>query len=389
LRSAATRGGGIGGGGGGRRLRVIHVVAGAGLGGVETFIRNTAFHIDRDEIDLVVCVLGADGPLTGTLRDADVEVDVLGLPSDASAIQRAIALVPFVARHRADIVHLSCGRSGLRSLIRGTGAKHVISHVHGFPDEWIDDVRARNSLPLRSTYVDASTHVVACSRWVAQPFESLTRVSVIPYGIPIPRPENGRPSTNGDVLVGFLGRLVPQKGLNYLVEAAKIVLERRERVRFLIAGDGPMRQQLEHMAASLPGAAGRWSFAGAREDVDSFMREIDMLVVPSEWEAFGIVAIEAQAWRKPVVAFEVDGLPEAVVHGETGLLATHRDTSALADAIVNLADDPALRAWMGANGRARVASLFSAPAMARRLSDLYTALFNGSMPNIAADLQRD
>jgi glycosyltransferase involved in cell wall biosynthesis len=357
------------------------------LGGVETFVRNTALHTDRDGIELAVCVLGAEGPLATALRQADVEVDVLGLPPDASAIQRAIALVPFVARHRADIVHLSCGRSGLRSLIRGTGAKHVISHVHGFPDEWIDDIRARNSLPLRSTYVDASTHVVACSRWVAQPFESVTRVTVVPYGIPIPRPENGRTATDGDVVVGFLGRLVAQKGLPYLVEAAKLVLEKRERVRFLIAGDGPMREEVERIAASLP--EGRWSLTGAREDVDAFMREIDILVVPSDWEAFGIVAIEAQAWRKPVVAFDVDGIPEAVVHGETGLLAPYRDSAALADGIINLADDPSLRSWMGANGRARVASLFSAPAMVRRLSDLYTALINGSLPNIPAELQRD
>jgi glycosyltransferase involved in cell wall biosynthesis len=380
LRSGATPGEG-------RRLRVIHVIAGAGLGGVETFVRNTALHTDRDEIDLAVCVLGADGPLSAALREADVEVDVLGLPPDASAIQRAIAVVPFVARRRADIVHLSCGRSGLRSLIRGTGAKHVISHVHGFPDEWIGDIRARHSLPLRSTYVDASTHVVACSRWVAQAFEGLTRLTVVPYGIPLPAPNNGGSTTNDDVVVGFLGRLVPQKGLDYLVAAAKLVLERRERVRFLIAGDGPMREEVERISASFP--AGRWTLTGPREDVDRFMREIDMLVVPSEWEAFGIVAIEAQASRRPVVAFDVDGLPEAVVHGATGLLTPHRDSAALADAIINLADDASLRAWMGANGRARVASSFSAPGMVRRLSDLYAALISGSTPNIAAELQRD
>ena len=384
MRSGATRRGV-----GGRRLRVTHVIAGAGLGGVETFVRNTALHTDRDEIDLAVCVLGTDGPLGAALREADVEVDVLGLPPDASAIQRAIAVVPFVARHRADIVHLSCGRSGLRRLIRGTGAKHVISHVHGFPDEWIDDLRARRSLPLRRTYVDASTHVVACSRWVAQAFEGLTRLTVVPYGIPLPAPNNGegRPTGNDDVVVGFLGRLVPQKGLEYFVAAAKVVLERRERVRFLIAGDGPLREEVERFAASLP--SGRWTLTGAREDADTFMREIDILAVPSEWEAFGIVAIEAQASRRPVVAFDVDGLPEAVVHGETGLLAPHRDSAALADAIINLVDDASLRAWMGANGRARVAALFSAPGMVRRLSDLYAALINGSMPNIPAELQRD
>jgi glycosyltransferase involved in cell wall biosynthesis len=364
----------------------MHVVAGAGLGGVETFIRNVAFHTDRDEVDLAVCVLGTDGPLVDALQKAGVEVDVLGLAPDASAIQRTIAIIPFVARRRADIVHLSCGRSGLRRIIRGTGAKHVISHVHGFPDEWIAGNRTRQALPLRSAYVDAATQVVACSRWTADALSDLTRATVIPYGVPIPPTVEPRRET-GEIVAGFLGRLVPQKGLRYLLEAASLALGENERLRFVIAGDGPLRDEVARGGANLP--EGRCRLVGECHDIDGFMRDIDLLVVPSEWEAFGIVAIEAQASERPVVGFRVDGLPEAVAADETGILVPHHDTTALADAIVRLASDDDLRRRMGAAGRKRVLSLFSAHAMVRRIGDLYAAIVGRSTPNVPSVLRRD
>jgi glycosyltransferase involved in cell wall biosynthesis len=355
----------------------MHVVAGAGLGGVETFIRNVALHTNRDEIELAVCVLGTHGPLVDALRQARIEVDVLGLGPDASAIQRTIAIIPFVARRRADIVHSSCGRSGLRRIIRGTGAKHVISHVHGFPDEWIAGIRAHQPLPLRSAFVDAATHVVACSRWVADVLSDLTRATVIHYGISIPSKVEPREQT-GEIVAGFLGRLVPQKGLRFLLEAASRALEADDRLRFVIAGDGPLRDEVSRGAAQFP--EGRCRLVGARHDIDAFMREIDFLVVPSEWEAFGIVAIEAQASERPVVGFRVDGLPEAVTPDETGILVPHRDTAALADAIVRLARHDELRRRFGEAGRRRVVSQFSAHAMVRRISDLYAAMIGGALP---------
>jgi len=331
-------------------------------------------------------VLGREGPLADSLRDAGIGVDILGLAPDASAIQRTIAVIPFVARSRADIVHISCGRSGLRRIVRGTGAKYVVSHVHGFPDDWIAAVRGRQALPLRSTYVDAATHVVASSRWVAQSLSGVAQANVIPYGVPIPR-SSPRRSDTGDVVAGFLGRLVPQKGLTYLLDAAKSALARNERLRFVIAGDGPLADDVRKSAAGLP--PGRCTLTGARHDVDAFMKEIDFLVVPSEWEAFGIVAIEAQSYARPVVGFRVDGLPEAVADGETGVLVPHRDTAALANAIVKLADDTGVRARMGAAGRARVASLFSAPAMVRRLGDFYATVMSGASHNVAGPFHRD
>jgi glycosyltransferase involved in cell wall biosynthesis len=364
----------------------MHIIAGAGLGGVETFVRNVAQHTDRSDVEIAVCVLGREGPLADSLREAGVGVDVLGLAPDASAIQRTIAVIPFVARSRADIVHISCGRSGLRRIVRGTGAKYVVSHVHGFPDDWIGAVRSRQPAPLRSTYVDAATHVVACSRWVAQAFSGLTQAKVIPYGVPIPRPSPPR-AADGDVVAGFIGRLVPQKGLGYLLDAAKSALARNDRLRLVIAGDGPMAGEVAKSAAAFP--AGRVTVMGARSDADAFMREIDFLVVPSEWEAFGIVAIEAQAHARPVVGFRIDGLPEAVADGDTGLLVPHRDTTALADAIVRLAEDAGLRARLGAAGRARVASLFSAPAMVRRLGDFYATVMSGASHHVAGAFHRE
>jgi glycosyltransferase involved in cell wall biosynthesis len=148
-----------------------------------------------------------------------------------------------------------------------------------------------------------------------------------------------------------------------------------------------MAGEVAKSAAAFP--AGRVTVMGARSDADAFMREIDFLVVPSEWEAFGIVAIEAQASERPVVGFRVDGLPEAVAADETGILVPHHDTTALADAIVRLASDDDLRRRMGAAGRKRVLSLFSAHAMVRRIGDLYAAIVGRSTPNVPSVLRRD
>jgi glycosyltransferase involved in cell wall biosynthesis len=97
----------------------------------------------------------------------------------------------------------------------------------------------------------------------------------------------------------------------------------------------------------------------------------DVLAVPSEWEAFGIVNLEAMASAKPVVAFDTDGIPEAIVHGETGLLVPHRDSRALASAIAQLLDDALLRRRMGAAGRQKVEQRFDVRRMTQKLESFY------------------
>ena len=101
--------------------------------------------------------------------------------------------------------------------------------------------------------------------------------------------------------MGIVARLHPVKGHRFFLEAAREVLQQRPDVRFLVVGDGPLRPSLEELAAQL-GIAGQVTFTGFVEDVPSIMSELQLLVISSLWEGFGLTAVEAMALGVPVVS---------------------------------------------------------------------------------------
>jgi glycosyltransferase involved in cell wall biosynthesis len=115
-------------------------------------------------------------------------------------------------------------------------------------------------------------------------------------------------------------------------------------------------------------------FVGEKSDVQPYLALFDVLIVPSEWEPFGITILEAMAMEKPVIAFDVDGIPEVVQDKVTGLLTPHRDVTALAQAITLLVDSPGLRTDLGKSGRQRVQHSFRAAVTARELERIYQEL---------------
>jgi glycosyltransferase involved in cell wall biosynthesis len=170
--------------------------------------------------------------------------------------------------------------------------------------------------------------------------------------------------------VGFLGRLEEQKGAPYLIQAAAIVKRQNPRIRFVLAGDGKLRSQLEKLTAELH-VEDVVTFAGWQSDTVGFLRHIDVMAMPSLWEAFGLSAAEAMAIEKPVIASRVDGLPEVVEDGVTGILVPPAEPEPLARAILQLAADPQRRRAMGVQGRNRVEALFSLDSMIERHETFY------------------
>jgi glycosyltransferase involved in cell wall biosynthesis len=112
-------------------------------------------------------------------------------------------------------------------------------------------------------------------------------------------------------------------------------------------------------------------FLGWRDDVAQLMNVFDLLLVPSLWEGFGLVILEAMAHQIPTVASAVSAIPEIIVHGETGLLVPPRNTDALADALVSLLSDTPLRKHMGMLAEDRLESHFSAARMVDETIALY------------------
>jgi glycosyltransferase involved in cell wall biosynthesis len=176
-----------------------------------------------------------------------------------------------------------------------------------------------------------------------------------------------------EVLVGFAGRLVREKGVHVLVEAVR----RIPRTRLVLVGEGPERAALErHAAAALDGRA--W-FAGRRPSTEmpAWLAALDLLVLPSlttgHWaEQFGRVLVEAMASGVPVVGSDSGEIPRVI--GEAGLVVPEDNPAALARAVDTLAHDPDLRARLAARGRARVAAHFTNDKIVAETASFYRDL---------------
>ena len=127
-----------------------------------------------------------------------------------------------------------------------------------------------------------------------------------------------------------------------------------------------------------PGSNRQVRFLGYRRDIPDLLGIMDMVVMPSLRESFGIVALEAMAMKVPVVASRIGGLEEVVEHERTGLLVPPGDADALAEAIRTLAENPEMRINMGEAGRQRVAEKFSIESTIRRTEEIYLECLGGT-----------
>ncbi len=169
-----------------------------------------------------------------------------------------------------------------------------------------------------------------------------------------------------DYLVFTPARLHRQKGHAYLLAAAAQVSD----ATFVLAGDGPLRAELEGRARQL-GITDRCIFLGERPDVQDLLAVADLVVLPSLFEGLPVSVLEAMAARRPVVATAIGGTSEAVIHESTGLLVPPRDAAALASAIHRLRADPALAHRLATAGRERVEREFSSVGTTRDVMRIY------------------
>jgi glycosyltransferase involved in cell wall biosynthesis len=169
-----------------------------------------------------------------------------------------------------------------------------------------------------------------------------------------------------DYVVLTPARLHPQKGHTYLLAAAAQVPD----ATFVLAGDGPLRRELEAEARTL-GISDRCVILGYRSDVPELLAVADLFVLPSLYEGLPISVLEAMAAGRPVVATAIGGTDEAITSELSGLLVPPRDPVALASAIRRLRADPALAARLASAGRERVEREFSTDVTARQVMQIY------------------
>lgn len=178
-------------------------------------------------------------------------------------------------------------------------------------------------------------------------------------------------------IIGVVGRLTPQKGHRYLLQAAPSVLLKHPDVVFAFVGEGPERDSLQQTAASL-GIEDHVMFWGVRSDMPTVYASIDLLVLPSINEGMPMTIIEALAAGRPVIATRVGDVAKLIHHGKTGLLVEAADPAALGAAITQCIAEPDLRASLAAHGQRLVCASFSAEAMGQRYLEVYGEVISGS-----------
>jgi glycosyltransferase involved in cell wall biosynthesis len=177
-------------------------------------------------------------------------------------------------------------------------------------------------------------------------------------------------------LMVSVGRLGSVKGHIHYVDAAEHVLDEIPEARFLLAGSGAEEESLRREAAEHD-LGDRFIFAGRRDDVADILSASDVVVVPSLYEGFGLVAVEAMAAGRPVIGTRVGGLPEVIDDGSTGILVEPASPEQLATAIIRFCNDPELRDRMGQSGQKRYRRLFTRSRMIREFASVYEQSLGG------------
>ena len=295
------------------------------------------------------------------------------------------ALLKVIDRKQIDILHLhGYGATTFGRLAAGMRRIPAILHEHANLTDtpWFQKVADACLEPLTDIAIAVSKSTadfVITARQLPP-----DKVKIVYLGVPLEEFSRPRSAEDiqaarrelgvapDDVLVGTVTRLHESKGNSFLVDAAATVLRDRPRAKFLLVGEGPLREPLEAQAKAL-GLGDRFVFAGFARDVARVVSAFDMSVFPSLWEGTPLTVFEALAMGRAIVATDADGLVDVLTHDVDALIVPKRNAAALAAAIMRLIDEPEARTRLGAGARA-TGQQYDIAAFVRKMERLYELL---------------
>ncbi|MBN1966571.1 MAG: glycosyltransferase family 4 protein [Anaerolineae bacterium] len=368
-------------------MRVVHLIKMTRIAGAERHLLDLVGGLRARGVDAHFLLLVEPGNL---MLDFVAEAAARDVPCECVTIAHNadVTLYPRLWRRlralRPDVAHTHLQHADLYGIpaARLAGVPVVITSRH-------NDNRFRRWFPIRQLnwllwrWVSAGIGISENMRRFAITVEGAPadRVHTIFYGLdpdvqPVEK-ATARAAIRQEFglgpdapLLGMVCRLIEQKGVPYALEAFARLTERFPDAHLLLAGEGELQERLAAQARLMDGGE-RVHFLGWREDIPQVMAALDVFLMPSLWEGFGLVLLEAMAQGLPVVGSAVSAIPEIVVEGETGLLCPPMDAVTLAACIARVLDDADLRQRLGAAGRARLEATFTVDRMVDATLALY------------------
>jgi glycosyltransferase involved in cell wall biosynthesis len=376
------------------RIRVAFYHDSHGYGGMELYMLRLMRHLDRSRYQPMVVVPGFQDRYRSSshlfLDDVARENIPLLQPSNPgtqrgiSVLREIISLRKLLRSKEIDILHIhSCRPEGARKAIlaaRLARVPVVIKSEH-FPPT----VTASRAAKYKVKLFDAATdRIVAGSdgdrreqiEELGRPAHKVVRIyngvdlNNVPQGKDI-RSAKRRLGLDPDLpVLCTIGRLVPQKGQRYLLQALPSVVSAYGPLNVLLVGDGELRAELEELAHTL-GVAPHVHFVGFQQDVIPFIHAADIAVMPSLFEVLSLSMLEFMAAGKPVIGTNHSSFLEAIHDRENGLIVPMKDSRALAKAVVELLHDEPFRLRLGTAAQERVQANFSFVRLANDMMELY------------------
>jgi len=377
------------------KIKIVHFLNSRVRGGVENHVLLLLKYLDRTRFEpVVVCPPVLADILRSELQAMKVDVFELEVKGPFD-IRDMLRFISFLRREKVDIVHAHLFNASRAShfLAKLAGVRITIETNHvreawrkGTLKTWyaIDRLFAR--------FTDCIIAVSKANAAYLSEVKGIARgkIRVVQNGIDTRAFDvRGRPASSikaalgipdGAPLVTVIARLEPQKGHIYLLEAVPEIIKKYPDVVFLLAGDGILASELKAQASRLK-IDNNVIFAGFRSDARRLLSSSDIFLLPSLWEGLPLVVIEASAAAIPVIATAVDGTPEVVRDGETGILIEPRNPVVITESVLRLLDNPQQARRMGQRGASYVRAHFDISKQVKGTEAIYMELMAGKKVN--------
>ncbi len=366
---------------------ILFVIDGLEFGGGERVFQQLATGLkDRFKISVAAT---AGGNFEDGIRELGVKFFSVDMSRQFS-LRSIRQLSGIIKNNKIDLVHSQGARADFYTRIAGrvAGSPHnfctIAMPVKGFDVKPLRKIIYRTIDSFAERYVqkfivvsDALKRVLIEKRGISE-----HKVVRIYNGIELDQYQPNADCSNSrkkwnisqeSPVIGAIGRMVWQKGFEFLIRAIPEVIQAVPDVKFIFVGDGPLRGKLGALSEEL-GVRDKVIFAGFRNDIKEVLSAVDLLAVPSLLEGFPMITLEAMAMARPIIATHIDGTTEQITDGENGIIVPPKDHIALAEAILRLIQDKEFSKKLGVTARQRVKQRFSVEKMIKETEKIYLSI---------------
>jgi len=369
-----------------RKIRVLECIRQGQVGGGESHLLSLIENLDRSKFEPIVLSF-TDGPMVDRMRKANVECHVIHTERPFDISKRKV-INKFIRSKNVDIIHAHGTRANSNVMWSARSLNiPVVYTVHGWSFHPDQNFIVRNLRVWGEKYLtsksDINISVSASNKKSGEDFLKKFESVIINNGIdqnkfsPEKELKNIRKElgiSSDAILVLFVARFTHQKQPLQLLAAFAKALKQLPQLHLLMVGDGELKTEAVTLAGTL-NINPNVTFTSFRSDIPEILAAGDIFMLPSLWEGLPIGLLEAMAMGKAIIASDVDGTSELIIHNKNGILIQPGNREAICEALLRVAKDPGLRLILQQNSQITIRERYNAVTMTRQIEEVYLKLF--------------